>query len=380
MKPFFSLLLLPLLLACTEPSPSESQQAPPPPAAPLSLYLGSGASDTQMALRRFELDPQSGALSLKQTYAGLSELSYATLSPDQAYLYAVSKAGGSGSVVAFRREENGGLTLLNAQDSEGEGPCFVSIDHTGKWVLVANYAGGTVSVFPVAMDGSLRAVAQVIAHQGASVNQQRQEGPHPHMIAPSPNNQYVLVTDLGTDQVMIYAFDAATGRLSPATPPAIAVTPGFGPRHFAYHPSKPILYVLNELGAQVSVITTDAQGAPQTAIQTAPLLPEGFTDPNKAADIHLTPNGEFLYATNRGHNSLAMFRVETSGQLTALGHEPVRGQTPRNFAIDPTGNVLLVANRGSNQVVVFRIDRQTGRLVFLAEYDVPNVMCIKFIE
>jgi 6-phosphogluconolactonase len=348
--------------------------------AAFSLFIGSGDSDANIALRNYSMEPESGTLSLQQAYDTLSSLSYFTFSPDQRFLYAVSRVGGKGSVIAFRREDNNDLTQLNVQDSQGDGPCFVSTDQTGKWVFVANYSGGTVSVFPVKADGSIGPATQSIVFEGSSVNKDRQGEPHPHMIGPSPSNQYVVVPDLGTDKVMVYAFDVATGQLSPATQPFVAIEPGLGPRHFEYHPSKKFVYVIAELTNQLNVIAVNDEDAPTEVVQIVSLLPKGFTDYSKAADLHLTPNGKFLYASNRGHNSLAMFRVEENGQLTVLGHEPVRGDTPRNFVIDPSGNFLLVANRQSNLVVVFQIDQESGTLSFVAEYEVPNAMCIKFLK
>jgi len=341
------------------------------------FFVAANGENNPAGIRIFSLNEEDGSITQVGQNEHLKGASYLNLSPDNKYLYAV----GNDQVSAFSVGKQGELTWLNSQSSEGKGPCFVSTDQTGKFVFVANYGGGTISMFAVNEDGSLQPASQTIHHEGSSVNENRQQGPHPHMIAISPNNQYVYVPDLGTDKVMAYALDANAGKLSPATVPFVKMEPGSGPRHFEIHPDQKTMFVLNELVGSVSSVSLDKDYGLKKVAQTYSLLPEGFTDYNKSADIHTTPNGKFLYGTNRGPNTLAMFKVQKNGKLEFIGHEPTRGETPRNFIIDPTGNFLLLANRESDNIIVFSIHQSSGKLQFLHEYkNIPGAMCIKFVD
>ena len=341
------------------------------------FFVAANGENNPAGIRIFSFNEEDGSITPAGENGHLKGASYFNLSPDHRTLYAV----GNDQVSAFSVGEQGKLTWLNSQSSEGRGPCFVSTDQTGKFVFVANYGGGTISMYPVNDDGSLQAASQSIKHEGSSANPDRQKEPHPHMILISPNNKYVFVPDLGTDKVMAYALDEASGKISAAATPFVQMEPGSGPRHFEIHPDQKTMFVLNELVGTVTAVSMEGDYGLKKVNQTYNLLPEGFSGQNSSADIHITPDGKFLYGTNRGPNSLAMFKVLRGGKLEFIGHEPTRGETPRNFTIHPTGKYLLAANQNSNNLIVFSIDKASGKLAFLHEYeDIPGPMCIKFLK
>jgi 6-phosphogluconolactonase len=286
-----------------------------------------------------------------------------------------------GAVSAFAIDAaTGGLTFLNQQASGGAAPCHLSIDKTGHHVLVANYGGGSVAVLPIQQDGRLGAATALVRHQGSSVNKERQQGPHAHAIDVDAANRHVLAADLGLDKLLVYRFDPSKGTLTPEETKAGKTSPGAGPRHFAFHPSGRFVYVINELDSTVTVFGYGAEQASLTAIQSVPTLPSGFTGTSATAEVVLSPDGRFLYGSNRGHDSLAIFAIDSGdGKLTAVGHEPTRGKKPRNFAIDPTGAYLLAANQDSDSIAVFRIDPATGRLSAVGDpVHAPRPVCITF--
>jgi 6-phosphogluconolactonase len=307
----------------------------------------------------------AGELSAVQTVTGVPNPSFLVLDSDQRYLYAVNELD-EGGVTAFARDrQTGRLTKLNRQLSHGAAPCYVSLDSSGRYALVANYNGGTVAVLPIAGDGWLEPATSVIHHQGSSVNPQRQTGPHPHMIAPTPDGRFILATDLGADRVVIYRLDNATGRLAPNEKGSgsVAVDPGSGPRHFAFAPNGTSMYLINELGSTVTVYDYDGERGEIRPRQTVSTLPDGFKGENACAHIVVSPDGKFVYGSNRGHDSIAIWAVDDeSGELSLVGHEPTQGKDPRNFALDPTGSWLLAANQRSDTIVTFRRDPESGRL------------------
>ncbi len=302
------------------------------------------------------------------------------------FLYAVSEVvtlGGkpTGGVVAFAVDKaTGNLTRLNEQPSEGAGPCHLIVDKSGKNVLVANYEGGTVAVLPIDETGRLKPASSVIAHHGKGPNRERQEGPHAHSINVDPANRFAFAADLGADRIFIYRFDPAAGKLTPNDPPAVVIAPGSGPRHFAFHPTGRFAYVINELASTITAFWYDAESGSLSTVQTISTLPKGFKGENTTAEIVVHPSGKFVYGSNRGHDSIAIFSVDAaSGHLTAIGHEPTQGRTPRNFSIDPTGTYLLAANLDSNSVTVFRLDPATGRLKATGQkVPVHKPSCIKW--
>lgn len=287
-----------------------------------------------------------------------------------------------GAVSAFALNRSSGLLApLNQQLTHGEGPCYVSVDSAGKWLLAANYRSGNVAVFPIQADGRLGAATSVVQHQGGSVHPERQAGPHAHSVIPDPANQYVLVADLGLDKIMLYRFDTARGVLTPNDPPWAATQPGAGPRHLVFHPNGRFFYSVNELGSTVMAWTYDATRGVLHELHTLPTLPQGFAGVSYVAHVQVAPSGRFLYVSNRGHDSLAIFAIGESGALAYVAHVPTLGQWPRHFAIDPTGKLLLAANQHSNTIVSFRIDPETGLLTHAgAVTQVPAPVCVQFAE
>lgn len=303
------------------------------------------------------------------------------------FLYAANEIGefngkSSGAVSAFAiHQKTGELTLLNQQATNSPGPCSVIVDKTGKCVLAANYSGGSVSAFPVKADGSLGELSDLAQHQGSSINPNRQKEPHAHTIIIDDSNRFAFCADLGIDKVMIYKLDAKRGKLTANTPAFAAVKPGAGPRHFKIHPNNKFAYVINELDGTITAFAFDKANGSLKEIQTVPTLPADFTGTSYCADIHVHPSGKFLYGSNRGHDSIVVYRIDAStGKLTFAQHQSTLGKWPRNFAVDPTGQFLLVANQNTNNVVIFRLDAQTGQLSPTNHtLELPLPVCLKII-
>ncbi len=331
----------------------------------------------------YRLDPASGALTYVSDAAGTINPSFLALSPHKDRLYAVNEIAGGpdaqGTVSAFAIDPaTKGLTYLNKQSTHGEAPCYVSVDGSGCYVLVANYVSGNVCVLPIREDGSLGEATDVVQHQGAGPTS-RQEGPHAHSIRPAPDNRFVFALDLGIDKILAYWLDLAQGRLVPADVPWVEVAPGSGPRHLTFHPDGRFAYAINELSSTVTVYAYDADRGALSELQTVSTLPHDFVGENTCADIHIAPSGKFVYGSNRGHDSIAIFAVDAeSGKLSNVGHEPTQGATPRNFAIDPSGTFLLAANQDSDSVVSFRINQVSGGLSATGHVsEVPTPVCVR---
>ena len=335
----------------------------------------------------YRLDSVTGALSLAGAARGTVNPSFLALDPQRRFRYSVSEVEELerrpvGAVSAFALDHSSGqLVPLNRQLTRGEGPCYVSVDSTGKWLLAANYRSGSATVFPIQADGRLGAVTAVVQHHGASIDPDRQAGPHAHCIIPDLANRHVLVADLGLDKIMLYRFDTTRGVLSPNDPPWVAARPGAGPRHLVFHPNGRFFYSVNELDSTVMAWTYDATRGVLQELQTLPTLPQDFAGVSYVAHVQVAPSGKFLYVSNRGHDSLAIFAIDGSGALAHVAHVPTLGQWPRHFAIDPTGKLLLAANQYSNTVVSFRIDPETGLLTHTgAVTEVPAPVCVQFVE
>lgn len=329
----------------------------------------------------YRMDRHSGMLRLEQTVSGVIDPSFVTLAPDGRYLYAVSEAD-EGQVLAFARDlATGHLTLLNQQSTHGTAPCHLSCDH--GYVLVANYGSGSIAAFPVGSDGSLSPASSVVQHEGSSVHE-RQEGPHAHMILPSPTHQLVLAVDLGLDRILAYRLDAESGQLISGDPPVAyeSPQPGAGPRQVAFHPNGLFAYVLNELGSTLTACEYDAAQGVLRPFQTLSTLPDGFDAENTSAHVIVSSSGRFAYTSNRGHDSIAIFAIEeATGSLTVVGHEATRGANPRAFALDQTGNWLLAANQDSDTVVSLRVDQSTGLLTPSGhEASIPTPVCVLFAQ
>ena len=350
------------------------------------VYFGTSVEQEQGGIYMALLDMQTGRLG-KAVHAGQAQRAgFIAIHPDGQHIYSTganTEFDGvkTGAVNAFRiTEPDGMLVKINTQSSGGLGACYVSIDPTGKNLLVANYLGGSCSVLPIQPDGSLAPASFTQKYTGSSIHPQRQASAFTHSINCDPAGRFAIVADLGMDKIMIYRFDAASGTLTPNDPPFIAIEPGGGPRHFTFHPSGKFAYVDLELSNKVVAFQYDADKGALKEIQTISTLPAGFTGESTTSEILTTPDGRFLYVGNRGHDSLAIFSIDPAdGKLTALGHEPTHGKIPRNFNIDPTGTYLLAANLKTNNVVVFRINRETGLLEFTgSEIEVPAPIGIRF--
>jgi 6-phosphogluconolactonase len=348
------------------------------------IYVGTYTSGESKGIYRLHLDLATGALSPTGEPTEAVNPSFLALHPSGRFLYAVNETGEkaddpSGGVSAFAVDaDTGALTYLNRQESGGAAPCHVTISTDGRHALVANYAGGTVSVLPIAADGRLGKATAVVRHSGKSVKPQ-QASPHPHSVNLDAANRFALVADLGIDQVIPYRFDAAKGLLERRDKGTLNLPAGAGPRHLAFHPSGRQAYVIDELDSTITRLDYDAGSGALTAAQRTSTLPEGFAGKNSTAEVAVHPDGGLLFGSNRGHDSIAIFTIDAkTGALTAAGHEPTGGKNPRHFAIDPTGAYLLAANQDSDTIAVFRIDRATGRLDPAgAPTRVPKPVCLR---
>lgn len=343
----------------------------------VGTYTGGSKSE---GIYLIELDPSSGKLTRLGATGGVDNPSFVAIHPSRRFLYSVGEVGG-GVVAAFAVDpRTGELKLLNTQSSGGGGPCHLVVDKTGKSVLAANYGGGSVCVLPIGDDGKLGERTAFIQHKGSSVDKNRQEAPHAHSINLDPGNRFAFVADLGLDQVLVYKFDAMKGTLAANDPPAAKVAPGSGPRHFAFHPSGRFAYVINEMALTVTAFSYDAQRGVLTELQTIDTLPpDADRRGASTAEVQVHPSGKFLYGSNRGHNTIAVFTIdEQTGRLTAAGHQSTGGKTPRNFGIDPTGAYLLACNQDSDSIVVLAIDAKSGRLTPSGQsLEIPRPVCVK---
>jgi 6-phosphogluconolactonase len=351
------------------------------------LLAGTYTSGKSEGIYVYRFNSQTGELSPVSIAKNVSNPSYLVVSPDEKYVYAVNenhnKEQTGGSVTSFSFDKKTGiLSQLNKQASAGNDPCYVSENKSGKFILVGNYSSGTASVLPVKKDGSLAPAVSVIKHEGAGVNSERQEGPHVHSTVLSPDNKYVFISDLGIDKIMIYAFDNKKGQLTPAPTPYVEVEPGAGPRHFEFHPNNKFAYLMEEMSGGISVFAYKGKGQ-LDLLQNISALPPDYIGTVGSADIHVSPDGKFLYASNRGQsNTIAIFSInQQSGELTLVGHQSTLGKTPRNFNFDPGGNFLLVANQDSDNIVIFKRNKTTGLLTDTGKkIDIGNPVCIKWVQ
>jgi len=350
------------------------------------VYIGTYTGGGSEGIYLLRLDGKTGLLEKEGLAAKVENPSFLALHPTLPCLYSVGDGAiapdkRGGLVSAFRIDPAAGsLTLLNQQPTDGRGPCHVAVDRAGRHVLVANYNSGSVNVLPVTAEGTLEPVCDVEQHEGSSVNPKRQEGPHAHSVTLDGAGKFVFAADLGTDKMMIYRYDDASGKLEAHEPPCVAVAPGAGPRHFAFHPSGRFAYVVNELGNTVTAFTYEAEAGRLRAFQSVPTLPDGWEGENTTAEIRVHPSGRFVYASNRGHDSIAAFAVdEATGALTGLGQTLTQGRVPRNFNVSPDGRFLLAANQETNTVVAFRINTDSGTLEPAGgKADVATPVCVLF--
>jgi len=335
----------------------------------LLVYIGSYTQKEKTGITLLDLDLKTGALEKKQVVSDGPNPTYLVLSPDHHYLYACNEIGNfngekAGAASAFSIDRStGALTLLNQQSTGGDGPCHIEVDKQNKIVLVANYGGGSLATFPVLPDGKLGPSSTFIQHTGKSADPSRQEGPHAHCFTLDAANKYGFACDLGLDKVFVYKVDLATAKVEPNDPPFATVPPGSGPRHIAFTPNNHFAYVCNEMLSTVTAFSYDANKGKLTSLQTLSTLPHGVDGKgNSTAEIETSHDGRFVYVSNRGHNSVAIFSIDPrTGHLTHVGDQSTLGKTPRCFKIDPSGTIMLAANQDSDDVFSFRVDKKTGK-------------------
>ncbi len=330
------------------------------------------------------LDPDSETLSVETVTEGIENPSFFCLSPDRKYLYAVNELKryrdrDSGSVSAFEVDpESGSLRFLNARPTNGTDPCHVNINDARTKLYVTNYMSGSICTYPILEDGSIGEASQFIQHEGRSVVESRQSGPHAHSLVFTRDQKFALVSDLGMDKVMSYAIDPQNGTLTPSVIPFYQAHPGSGPRFCAFHPNWKFLYVVNELSSSVTLLYFDPDSGVFDEKQTIRALPEAYDGESSCADLHITPNGKYLYCSNRGHNSLTEFAIDpVTGFLSCRGNTSCGGEVPRNFCIDQSGTYLLAANQDSDNIVLFSISQKDGSLTRLSDLAVPSPVCIR---
>jgi 6-phosphogluconolactonase len=353
---------------------------------PLRVFIGTYTGAKSRGIYRASFDPRSGTLSAPELAAETKNPSFLAMHPNGRFLYAVGEIDNfqgrkTGAVNAFAVDErSGSLTLLNQRPSGGTGPCHVSVDGKGRCVLVANYGSGSVAALPLLPDGRLGEPRAMIQHEGSSVDRQRQSGPHAHFIIPDAADRYAYACDLGLDKVLVYRLDPAQATLTPQEAGFAKVKPGSGPRHLVFDPKGRFAYVFNEMGATVTSFEHDPKRGTFKELQTLPTLPEGFDGQRSGAEIQLHPSGKYLYCSNRGHDSIAAFEVNsTSGELRFIGCEPTGGKTPRHFTLTPDGEWLLAENQDSNNIAVFRVDKASGRLKATGQsVEVGSPVCVVF--
>jgi 6-phosphogluconolactonase len=351
----------------------------------LILYVGTYTSGKSEGIYVYRMNRISGELTQLSSIKSTNP-SFLAIDRSRRYLYAVNEVpefGGKpgGAVSAFAIDSSSGnLSFLNQQPSLGADPCYLTVDRKRKNLLVANYTGGNVSVLSIQQDGSLGPATDVKQHEGSSTKEQ-QKAPHAHCIILDRSNQHALAADLGIDKIMIYRFDPRSGKLIPGSQPSASLQPGAGPRHVTLHPNGKFAYVINELDSTLTTFQYNSSKGTLSTIDTVSTLPRNFSDVSYCADVHVSPSGEFLYGSNRGHNSIVVFAIDgRSGKLTQVQHVSTEGSWPRNFTIDPTGKFLLVANQRSDTVVSFRIDARTGRLEPAGSVaQIPAPVCLKFV-
>ena len=351
------------------------------------LLIGTYTSGKSEGIYVYKFNSQNGDSKVVST-AKTSNPSFLAVSPNQKFVYAVNENADSthftvtGYVAAFAFDKSTGqLSFINKQESGGKHPCYVSIDKTGKWVFTGNYSSGSLAVLPVKSNGGLDSASQVIQHEGSSVVEGRQDEAHVHATFLSPDNKTLYVPDLGMDKLMIYKFDNKKGKLSEADMPYIITEPGSGPRHFDIHPNKKFGYLMQELTGVITVFEIFKDGSLES-IQDVSGLPREYDGPVGSADIHVSPDGKFLYCSNRGEsNTIGIMKINPqTGMLMWVGDQSTLGKTPRNFNFDPTGNYLLVANQNSDEIVIFKRNKETGLLTDTGKrINVPSPVCIKWI-
>ena len=373
------------LLAARKQAPDAARSASGPPARPGArfAYVGSFATSTRGArgegLSAYRIDPESGRWARVQLLSNVVNPGYLAIDPRRPVLYAVQPVANEVSAFAIN-DQTGEVALINRRPSGGDDPSHVAADPAGRFLAVANYVAGNVEVLPINADGSLGAPTDAVAMKGElGPHRTEQPGPHPHQCQFEPGGRFLVVPDKGLDRLFVFRIDGTTGRLVPADPPFTRTRSGAGPRHIAFHPSLPYAWVINELDSTVTAYRFSAAGALEPT-QIVPSLPSTYTGNNTGAAIVVSPSGRFVYASNRGHDSVAILRVdESSGMLSPAGWESTKGSTPRCIALDPAGTRLFAANQRSDTIVEFDVDQATGALAATGRIVVANTpVCIVF--
>jgi 6-phosphogluconolactonase len=373
-------LPLPSLLSAT----ALSLAAPLSAADPI-LFVSSFAKGESGGIQALRLSGEDGSLTPLARTGGVENPFFIAVSPDGRFLYAVHTEAFGGKedeeVAAYAVDrDSGALALLNRQSAKGTATCYLEVDATGKTLLLANYSSGSVAALPIREDGSLGEVASFVQHEGGSkVDPKRQDGPYAHSIILGPDNRVAYAADLGLDAILAYRLDAANAKLEPASPPFVASPPGAGPRHLTFAPDGRNLYAIDELSNTVTRYAAAGNGSLDRK-ESLPTLPDDFEGSSYCADLKFTPNGRFLYGTNRGHDSIAIFRAGNDGSLARVGIEPSLGKGPQNLLVTPDGKWLLCANMPGDSLVVFRIDAETGALAPVGEpLEIARPACIRLL-
>jgi 6-phosphogluconolactonase len=345
------------------------------------VFISAFASGDDGAIHAYDFDLATGELKLLERTTGVQNPFFMAVSPDNRYLYSIhAESFGKEPeyAKAFALEgRTGKLKPLNQQATHGTASCYLDVDATGKLLLVSNYSSGNVASFPIRRDGSLREAASVFQHEGAVADPVRQKEPHAHCFVISPNNKFAYAADLGIDQIRGYLLDLENGKIKPMKQPFVRTSPRAGPRHLTFHPKKPWMFVINEIQNSVTRFDYDAETGALTEQQTISTVPADFTDVSNTADVKITPDGKHLYGTNRGHDSVACYKIGDDGTLTLITIEPSLGKGPQNLAITKDGKWLLCANMPANKVVVFAIDGKTGQLKATGDpVTIPGPSCI----
>ena len=354
---------------------------------PILFGTGQVLQGKGQGIYALRLDGETGALRFCGLTEGVRNPSYLAFHPSRRFLYAINEFkefGGeaSGAISAFALDaRRGELALLNIKATHGTDPCHLAVHPAGRFVLVANFASGSVCVLPIQADGSLGDASQVVQHHGSSVDPVRQKGPHAHAVTFDAAGRYLFEPDLGLDKILIYRFDAQQGRLAPGDPPWVEVAPGAGPRQVVFHPSGAFAYLINELDSTMTAFRYDAARGALEPLQTLSTLPADFAGRSTCAEVQIAPSGAYLYGSNRGHDSLVIYAVDQArGTLTCVGHQSTLGRIPRNFCVTPEGDYVLAANQDTDNLVVFRLDRASGRLTPTGvEVEVPTPVCVKVL-
>ncbi|WP_239628877.1 lactonase family protein [Paenibacillus sp. H1-7] len=347
-------------------------------------YFGSYSDKQSPGVHVYRFDEQSGELSFIDQVAGMLNPTFMTISQDKGLLYTYTQADegqDSGAILTFRIDaETGRLALAGQQPSLDKSATHINLDGSESFAMTVSYSEGTINLFPVLENGEVGALADKVRHEGASVVAKRQDSAHPHSIYTDPSDQFVIVPDLGMDKVMVYRLDRANGKFEPHD--EVKLAPGAGPRHFAFHPDRKHAYVINELDSTMTVFAFDEQAGKLEAVQTISTLPEDFDGTSSCAEVQVSPDGSYLYGSNRGHDSIVVYAIDSaSGKLTLVQHMSTGGSHPRHFSLTPSGQYLLAANKDSDSVHVFKVDRDSGKLVPTRHsVTLPQPTCVRFYK